>query len=57
MSPSETQPHWKCSNCGFTLQEARAPETCPMCQQQCEFKDVSCYLPECGGPDKMDPRL
>jgi rubredoxin len=27
------------------------PETCPSCKKKCEFVDVSCYTPDCGGPD------
>lgn len=42
---------WKCYNCGNTLEVQSPPETCPSCKQKCEFVDVSCYIPECGGPD------
>jgi rubrerythrin len=48
---------WKCSKCGVTFEAAAPPETCPGCQERCEFKDVSCYLPECGGAGNIDPRL
>lgn len=50
---------WKCSNCGFTVQEQVPPETCPSCKQKCEFVDITCYIPECGGPStgNPDPRL
>jgi hypothetical protein len=24
---------------------------------KCEFKNVTCYTPECGGPGNIDPRL
>jgi rubrerythrin len=50
MNDPEAQPYWKCSNCAFTLQAPLPPDICPMCRGQCEFKDVSCYLPECGEP-------
>ena len=53
----EKQPFWKCNDCSFTLQAANPPEVCPNCRGRCEFKDVSCYLPECGGPGHTDPRL
>ncbi|ROQ93393.1 rubredoxin-like domain-containing protein [Desulfosoma caldarium] len=42
---------WKCNNCGHTLQALTPPETCPSCKEKCEFLDVTCYIPECGGPD------
>jgi rubredoxin len=48
---------WKCSKCGYTLQAAEPPKACPACKESCKFHDISCYLPECGGPGGMDPRL
>ncbi|MBW2093050.1 MAG: hypothetical protein JRI34_13120 [Deltaproteobacteria bacterium] len=54
---SETpQVSWKCSNCGYMLQDNVPPEKCPSCDQKCEFIDVSCYTPECGQTG-FDPRL
>ena len=44
-------PVWKCNNCGNTTDVASPPEICPSCKEKCEFVDVSCYIPECGGPD------
>jgi desulfoferrodoxin-like iron-binding protein len=41
-------PYWKCSNCKYVLQAAQPPEICPSCQQNCQFVDVTCYIPECG---------
>ena len=46
---------WKCSNCGFTLEEATPPEQCPNCKEKCEFLDASCYTPDCGGPGSGNP--
>ena len=48
---------WKCSNCGFILTAAMFPEKCPSCKEKCEFRNVTCFTPECGGPDNIDPRL
>ena len=42
---------WKCNNCGNTLDILSPPEVCPSCNKKCEFVDVSCYIPECGGSD------
>ena len=55
----EQKMSWKCSNCGYTLQEPKPPEQCPSCKEKCEFIDVTCYIPECGGPEAggTDPRL
>lgn len=53
----ENQIHWKCTKCGYTLTAAAPPQTCPGCREACEFLDISCYLPECGGPGNIDPRL
>ncbi|HOD13643.1 MAG TPA: hypothetical protein PK307_12160 [Spirochaetota bacterium] len=48
---------WKCSSCGYTVQGATPPETCPGCRETCAFTDVTCYTPECGGTGNIDPRL
>ena len=57
MTPTQEKTYWKCSKCDFTLKEPQPPEVCPECKQTCEFKNVTCYLPECGGKDHLDPRL
>lgn len=44
-------PAWKCNKCGNTVDTPAPPEKCPSCNEKCEFVDVSCYIPECGGPD------
>jgi rubrerythrin len=49
--------YWKCGHCGFLITASKAPVTCPQCGQKCEFRNVTCYLPECGGPGHVDPRL
>lgn len=48
--------YWKCGECGYTLQAKTPPDTCPSCNEQCEFKDVTCYTPECGFKG-IDPKL
>jgi rubredoxin len=48
---------WKCSSCGYTFGAETVPEKCPSCEQTCTFSDVTCYIPDCGGPGKIDPRL
>jgi len=49
--------YWKCSKCGYTLSAATPPDVCPGCGQKCDFKNITCYTPECGGPGHIDPRL
>lgn len=49
--------YWKCSNCGYLLTAKKPPETCTSCNQKCNFINVTCYTPECGGPGNIDPRL
>lgn len=51
--------NWSCSNCGYVLEADTPPEKCPSCGQQCAFTDVTCYTPECGGPESgnIDPKL
>jgi len=50
---------WKCSNCGYQLTNDTPPTQCPQCKEKCEFSDVTCYIPECGGEGSgnTDPRL
>lgn len=51
--------YWKCSNskCGFLITASAPPEACPECGEKCPFLNVTCYVPECGGPSNIDPRL
>jgi rubrerythrin len=49
--------YWKCSRCGFLLTASVPPDNCPSCEARDSFKNVTCYVPECGGPQNIDPRL
>lgn len=49
--------YWRCSTCSYILTAATPPDTCPSCGRKCEFLNVTCYTPECGGPGNIDPRL
>ncbi|GLI33140.1 rubredoxin-like domain-containing protein [Desulforhabdus amnigena] len=42
---------FKCNNCGNTIEVEVPPDVCPSCKEKCEFVDVTCYIPECGGPE------
>ena len=48
---------WQCSNCGYTFGAETPPDQCPSCKQACTFNNVTCYIPDCGGPENIDPRL
>jgi len=50
---------WKCNQCGYILAAEEPPKKCPTCQKDCTFIDVTCYIPECGGPESgnIDSRL
>lgn len=48
---------WKCQNCGYTITANTPPEVCPECKEKCDFRNITCYTPECGGPGHIDPRL
>jgi rubrerythrin len=48
---------WKCESCGFRVTASSPPEICPGCRKKCEFVNITCYTPECGGPGNIDPRL
>lgn len=50
---------WKCVKCGYTVVSELTetpPDTCPGCNEKCEFVNTSCYIPECGNTGQ-DPRL
>jgi rubrerythrin len=55
--PTCNQTYWKCADCGATFTADAPPGACPSCKAQCEFKNVTCYLPDCGGSGNIDPRL
>lgn len=57
LCPSCGLTYWKCGSCGFLLTAATPPNICPGCNNKCEFKNVTCYTPDCGGPGNIDPRL
>ena len=56
METNAATPYWKCGGCGYTMQAEMPPDLCPSCNEKCEFKDVTCYAPECGFKG-IDPRL
>ncbi len=49
--------YWRCSKCNFTISATRPPEACPSCHQKCNFLNITCYTPDCGGPGHIDPQL
>ncbi|MDY6910920.1 MAG: hypothetical protein SVM79_00965 [Chloroflexota bacterium] len=48
---------WMCSECSYQMDAEIPPETCPSCKKICVFSDVTCYIPDCGGEQNVDPRL
>ena len=54
---ADGDPHWKCGGCGRTVQAATPPVTCPGCGEVCDFKNITCYSPECGGVGNIDSQL
>jgi len=55
--PQCNQTYWKCAKCGFLITATIPPVSCPSCSEKCDFKNVTCYTPECGGHGHVDPRL
>jgi len=50
--------YWMCNKCNYILQAEVPPgDTCPNCHKKCTFDNVTCYVPDCGGPDNIDHRL
>ncbi|MDD4923780.1 MAG: hypothetical protein PHF74_02950 [Dehalococcoidales bacterium] len=48
---------WMCSECDYVLQAELPPEKCPSCHAECIFSDVTCYIPQCGGPGRLDMKM
>jgi ABC-type ATPase with predicted acetyltransferase domain len=48
---------WKCNKCGNTVTIEVPPDLCPSCKNKCEYVDVTCYIPECGGPDSENVNM
>ncbi|MDY6843850.1 MAG: hypothetical protein SVW57_07155 [Thermodesulfobacteriota bacterium] len=57
MCPQCGLTYWKCDKCGFTVTASKPPDVCPECGEKCNFIDVTCYIPECGGLGHIDLRL
>lgn len=55
--PQCNQAYWKCGNCKFIFTANLPPATCPECKEKCDFLNVTCYTPDCGGPANIDSRL
>jgi rubredoxin len=53
----ENRSWWICSECEYVVQAENPPQVCPQCHKTCQFSDVTCYVPECGGPANLDVRL
>jgi len=49
--------YWICSECNYVCEAEKPPQLCPICHEKCAFADVTCYVPECGGPGHVDTRL
>lgn len=37
---------WKCSNCGYQHDAKEPYKKCPSCGKECEFVDVTNYVPK-----------
>ena len=48
---------WMCDRCSYTFESMEPPELCPQCHEKCVYSDVTCYVPECGGPGHIDVKL
>jgi rubredoxin len=46
-----------CDLCNYIFEAEAPPSVCPSCREKCTFSNVTCYVPECGGLNNMDPRL
>jgi rubrerythrin len=49
--------YWMCIECGFTTVAGLPPDICPECEAPCNFKNITCYVPEMGASDIHDLEL
>ena len=49
--------YWKCGKCGFLFTASVPPDIYPECGEKGNSKNVTCYIPECGGPGHVDQRI
>jgi len=49
--------YWMCSERNYAFKAKALPDVYPNCHAKCAFLNVTCHIPECGGPDHYDPRL
>ena len=42
---------WRCSRCGFVITAAALPDVCPECGEECDFTNITCYIPGWGGSE------
>ena len=49
--------YWMCSECNSVFEAETPAEVYPSCHVKCTFRNVTCYILECGGPDHLDRRL
>lgn len=48
---------WICAECSYQIDAEAPPEHCPSCDKDCAFVDVTCYIPECGGEQNVNPQI
>ena len=49
--------YWMCMECDYVFEAGTPGEECPSCHAKCVFADVTCYIPDCGGPEHLDTQL
>lgn len=49
--------YFMCDECHYIFQSQVPPDECPSCHKKCTFSNVTCYIPECGGPENLDIEL
>ena len=43
-----------CALSGYTADGKFEEDICPQCGEKCNFLNVTRYIPECGGPGRVD---
>ena len=53
----EAKNYWMFDECNYVFEAETPPDKCPDFHAKCTFMNVSCYIPDCGGPGNYDPKL
>jgi rubrerythrin len=49
--------YWRCAECGFTFVASAQPDCCPECGENCNFDNITCYIPGWMETETLNPNF